>query len=120
MLGLTVESALKSMERGSLGQEEMQRVLKEVLKGTYEVCNKINKVEARNELLEASMRESKKMEQNLDEESDSEDGKASCLINLGTRSAMEVFSDLIRDANKHFSKSSKYKKMGYEFSFKQF
>lgn len=87
----------------------MSRMLTEILKGTCEVSNKIEKLEARNDLLESAMLQLKKSDNQADE-SEEDDASNSCLKNLGSRTAMEIFSDLIRDCNRYFSGNLAHKK----------
>lgn len=119
VLGLSVENAIKQFQDGDLSRDQLHRIFSDILKGTYEVSNKIEKIQARNELLESAMLQLKKKEQENQSSDDSDDNDASNTgkQNLGSRTSMEIFSDLIRDCNKFFSQSRKNKKQGYLISF---
>lgn len=101
----------------------MSNILADILKGTIEVNNKIQKIQARNDLLESHLRNQKISEQqneNKSSESDDENEQQNLLTNMGTRTAMEIATDLIKDCNLYFNKDKKSRSLGFNMSFAQF
>jgi len=126
-MGARLENALNKFQNstGDIKRDEVESLFIDILKGTYEVCNKIEKIEARNDLLESSMLYQKQQEdaeknKEKHESSESEDEDVGGILkNFGTRTAMEIYTDLVRDAGKFFS-NKENKKLGYNISFKQY
>lgn len=52
--------------------------------------------------------------------SDSEEEEVGALINLGNRTAMETFQDMMRSASQYFEINKQSKKLGYTVSYPEF
>lgn len=102
-----------------VGTEDLQQTFSQILKGIHLVQGKIEKLTARNELLENNLRK-KVQEKRRDESSESDVEEGECLKNLGTRTSMEIMNDLVKEGTKAFSHKSLAKKDGYLISFAEF